>query len=188
MNYFKGTILGIVLGVSSFGAVVFWKVGYFKKVEISESIVGPYTMLYQEHIGAYHKVSAKILEVENWVKNNGLKCKKSFGLYLDHPDLVPEDKLRSEVGCLFKPAMGLGDTLKKSPFKTKNYKGKLRLQATFTGSPALTPIKVYPKLYKDWIQYPNQRDNPKEHLPEILEIYHSPDGEALSKISVIVEL
>ena len=100
--------------------------------------------LYTPHLGEYHKVDRSISKVEDWAKANAIDCSLTFGEYMDHPKEVEAKKLRSNVGCLLETNDGLAD----HPFKTKFFDRRQVLLVDFTGSPAVGPLKVYPKVEK----------------------------------------
>ncbi len=114
--------------------------GYFKPVVVTESEEPAKKLLFKKHYGPYHKIVPTIREVESWARGNGHPCQLSFGNYIDDPNQVDQDRLRSRGGCLvdqFPTKMPEGfevDTLPAGKF----------VKATFQGSPGIGPFKVYP--------------------------------------------
>lgn len=118
------------------------KLGYFKEVVIREEIRGPFLMIYKDHIGPYHKIVSNIEEVEKWVKSNGQDCRESFGQYLDNPEVVEEARLKSRGGCILTSKLeNIPEPFKYQEIETKKY-----VVAEFKGSPAIGPMRVYPKI------------------------------------------
>ena len=148
----KHTIFALAIGMIIFALYLFQYTGAFKSVTIGTDQRGPYTVIYKDHVGAYHKTVSAIEEVETWAKSHGLKCRLSFGEYFDDPDLVEEGRLKSRGGCLLDP-------LVESEFKTfEKIKNDLpnelksdvipttkAVVALFDGAPGIGPLKVYPK-------------------------------------------
>ena len=176
----KHTLYAISLGFVLFFLYLFQYTGAFKNVTIDQDIRGPYTILYKKHVGAYHKIVTSIEEVEKWSRDNGLKCRLSFGEFFDDPRVVEEGRLNSRAGCLIDPLVSeelqtlekikdrlpadiLVDTIEKSP----------TVVALFTGAPGIGPLKVYP-LAEDFIT--------EHHLTKkgpVIEIYEVFDKRAM---------
>jgi DNA gyrase inhibitor GyrI len=77
-----------------------FRLGSFKPVRIDFANRPATKVVYKHHVGAYHKIVPVIEEVETWIKANGEKCDLSFGEYYDDPDVVAEDRMRSNGGCV----------------------------------------------------------------------------------------
>ncbi|MEZ4873488.1 MAG: GyrI-like domain-containing protein [Bdellovibrionales bacterium] len=145
------------------GISVVINLGVFKDPVLLGEKTYQMDVVYKKIVGPYYKVGEAFPEVENSARSFGLACKKTFGLYLDDPEVVDEDRLRAHIGCLISesevPKKGDGglilDTL--GPGKA--------LVITFDGSPASGPFKVYP-LAKDWFL-----KNSKPMFKSILEVY-----------------
>lgn len=140
----KQLFLAIVLGIIGFAAYLFYYLGAFKGVEISETSAGPMKMIYTEHIGAYSTIVGNIEKVEKWAKANNIDCTESFGEYLDNPDIVEPERLRSHAGCIVKEI----PTSLPEGFKSQELPLKKYVKAVFTGAPSIGPFKVYPKAQK----------------------------------------
>jgi hypothetical protein len=139
-----GKLLGLLaLAASGLFIYLYFYLGMSKPVVIEVGERGPFTMVYKNHFGAYHQINTTIQAVENWAKDNNLRCELTFGEYLDDPSAVEQDRLRSRGGCLFaaKPPVPLPEdfTLEERPVK-KYVIGK------FDGAPSAGPFKVYPKV------------------------------------------
>lgn len=148
----KHTLFAVTIGLVIFFLYLMQYTGAFKSVTIGVDQRGPYTMIYKEHTGAYHKMVTTIEEVEKWMKENNLKCRLSFGEYFDDPSLVEEGRLKSRGGCLIDPLDDNEEQIfasikEKLPadFKTNVYPKTKAVVALFTGAPGIGPMKVYPK-------------------------------------------
>lgn len=156
----------IFFAVISFFIIIFsWatiKLGFFKDVIIVEKSMPAMTMIYKEHIGPYHKMLPTLESVEHWADENKIDCQKSFGHFLDSPDVVEHERLRSHVGCIVdKVPETLPHELKAKTLPQTHY-----FVAEFDGSPALGPIKVYKKAFQFIVE--------NGHTPaeDVIEIYH----------------
>ena len=148
LKWIIATILGTIIGI---GVYLYNYLGGYKPVELAEIISEPLILLSKDHTGPYHKIVPIIMEVENWAKENGISCKKSFGEFLDSPESVEEGRLRSHGGCLLskEESLKLQDKYKsKDGFKISEIASRKVLQARFEGSPGIGPMKVYPKALK----------------------------------------
>ena len=118
-----------------------YKVGILKSVEIRQEKAGPLMLVYKEHVGPYHEIIDAISAVETWAKENKISCRKTFGEYLDDPQVVEHDRLRSLGGCVVDLTIEtLPADLKFKSVPEKNY-----VVGLFYGAPMIGPYKVYPK-------------------------------------------
>lgn len=171
----KHTLLAFSIGFIVFILYLLQYTGSFKPVTIAVDQRGPYTLIYKDYQGPYHKIVSTIEEVEKWVKQNGLSCRLSFGHYLDNPEIVEEGRLRAKGGCLIDPMnpkeMETYEQLKaKLPenLKAEVFPEVKSVVALFAGSPGIGPLKVYPKA-RSYIE--KGRLNPKGDVLEIYEIF-----------------
>lgn len=148
----KHALYAFSLGFIIFFLYLFQYTGALKTVSVDIDERGPYTIIFKPHVGAYHKIVTNIEEVETWAKDNGLKCRLSFGEYFDDLRAVEEGRLNSRGGCILDPLIpdesSKLEKLKGSlpaDFKIAEIpKGKAVI-ALFTGAPGIGPLKVYPK-------------------------------------------
>jgi effector-binding domain-containing protein len=104
-------------------------------------------------------------EVEKWAKENGEACKISFGEFIDDPDKVDEDRLRSNAGCVVEKTW---DFVLPAGFGFREYPPRVYVVAEFDGAPSIGPFKVYPKT-KDYIESHNYKlSGPVIEMYEIL--------------------
>lgn len=139
----KHIFLSVALGLIVFGFYVAYYVGAFKGVDVSYEQRGPINLIFKIHRGPYHKIVSTIEEVENWAKDMKIPCEKSFGRYLDNPDLVEQSRLKSQGGCVVDEIpQNLPEGYESLSLPAQEY-----IIATFDGSPGIGPMKVYPKAY-----------------------------------------
>ncbi|MCC7403536.1 MAG: GyrI-like domain-containing protein [Bdellovibrionales bacterium] len=134
-----------VFGTILVGAVYLYiYLGGYREVRLSETDSPSINVVYQQHTGPYHKVNAVIEAVEAWAQRQGLKCERTFGEYLDDPDKVEPERLRSHGGCIV-------DQLPQelpTGFLSRRIEPGPALQAEFRGAPSIGPMTVYPKVYQ----------------------------------------
>ncbi|RME17993.1 MAG: hypothetical protein D6797_01310 [Bdellovibrio sp.] len=172
----KWIFLFFFSGIIVFAATLFFRLGGHKPVQLSQvSSQTSFLLLYKPHIGPYHQINATINEVEVWAAEKHLPCSQTFGLFLDNPEKVEPERLRSLAGCLL-PLSSQQVIKKLMPSQEPDFsqtpkiawtfwKFPAALKASFRGSPSIGPFKVYPKAQK-WFQ--------KHRLPypkEVLEVY-----------------
>lgn len=158
-----------ILGIAIY---LFFYLGGYKTVTISEISYPELRAVYRIHRGAYHKVGPVIEEVEKWAQRNNVLCHKTFGEYLDNPSKVEESRLRSNVGCLVDRKI---DPLPKDYFY-RVFNPQLVVKAEFQGAPSIGPFKVYPAVSKYLLE-----KRLKSSAPPI-EIYQTlPDGSFLTE-------
>jgi AraC family transcriptional regulator len=158
----KFFVIPFFLVAATLGIYLFFYLGAFREVQVQLTESGPYTLIYKDHIGAYHKINAVISEVEKWLQDQGQKCDPSFGEYLDNPKITEEARLRSHGGCVVqKIPRGLP-----AGFQAREVSRRQFVMATFTGSPAIGPMRVYPKIEKLVLERNLRVDGP------MLELYH----------------
>lgn len=142
----KGMIAAVLLFVVGLVIALYVHLGGFKSVTLTQTEEGPFKVISKQHIGAYHKIVPVIEEVEKWAKAHGETCHLSFGEYLDNVDTVPEDRLKSNGGCVVEKAWtsGLPEGFEYRELPRRQY-----IVAEFSGAPSIGPLKVYPKAQKE---------------------------------------
>jgi hypothetical protein len=161
----KGFLVGLV--IVAFGLITYLAIhlGTFKEVVIKEDVKPEIYLLYTEHRGSYYLISEKITAVEAAAKAAGLDCARTFGLYLDDPAQVDEDRLQSQGGCI--SAKPFPPTL--AQFKLKTIAAHRYIIGSFRGSPAIGPWKVYPAV-KNYMTAKRLHEN-----GPVMEIYEVDD-------------
>ena len=79
----KWAFAGFLFFVGIIFSIVIYRTGYFKEVHIAAATKGPYTLIYQDHFGPYHKIPPVIAAVEDKMITLGHTCSLAFGRYLD---------------------------------------------------------------------------------------------------------
>jgi DNA gyrase inhibitor GyrI len=144
-SYVKYFFLTVIVGILGLVTYLYFYLGASKPVEVAVQDKGTIYLLYSNHTGAYHYINATIEKVEAWARLNGVFCRQTFGEFLDDPQSVDEDRLRSHAGCVLDRPIG---SLPHEPFIYEERKPGRYAVAAFTGSPAIGPFKVYPKVRK----------------------------------------
>lgn len=172
----KHTFFAVTIGLVIFFLYLMQYTGAFKSVTVAQDQRGPYTLIFKDYTGPYHKIVATIEEVEKWTRDNGLKCRLSFGEYFDNPATVEEGRLRARGGCLLDPKDEneekiFADLKTKLPegLKTEIYPETKAAVALFTGAPGIGPLKVYPKIEEFIKEHNLTRKGPVLEIYEILE-------------------
>lgn len=157
----KTLFVAIVSVAVMLAAYLYFHLGVYKPVEIRLEKRGPFYLLFKQHVGPYHQLVPILQEVESWVKEHNLKCPQTFGEFLDNPEAVDEDRLRSHAGCVLdKPLATAPPEYLYQQRPEHSY-----VVGRFSGSPAIGPYKVYPKIRKF------MEENRVKSSSPILELY-----------------
>jgi effector-binding domain-containing protein len=141
MTILRRFLIAVILAVLTLAIWLVTYLGGFKPVDITESEMGPYKMIYKDHTGSYHTTVDAIEEVEAWARQKKIDCTESFGEYIDDANRVEEARLRSRGGCIVKEVPEkLPPGLNVRTIPVRKY-----VVALFEGSPGIGPLKVYPK-------------------------------------------
>jgi AraC family transcriptional regulator len=150
MQLWRLIALPVLLGFLILGIYLFVYLGGWKEVSVTKATLPEMQLLYKVHRGAYHKIVTAIESVEQFARSRGIPCPRTFGEYLDNPRQVAEERLTSHAGCVLEkplaeappaPSGTEGDEFKIKTLPAGDY-----IQAIFTGSPAIGPWRVYPRL------------------------------------------
>jgi len=93
-------IVGSLMFLGLLGLWWFWYYWWFITIEVTKSVQWGETIVYQEVKGDYGQTHGIMDEVYYYLLEQGIETYKGIWMYLDHPDLVPIENLRSEVGCI----------------------------------------------------------------------------------------
>ncbi len=118
-----------------------------------------------KHVGPYFKIHEIISDVETWAKANNIHCSLTFGLYIDDPNISDDNRLRSEGGCLSNNTHYNNTKNLSSKYFVKTITKRKYLKLEFSGSPAISPFKVYPEA-DDWFRKTNYQQD-----KTVLEVY-----------------
>ncbi len=170
----KHVFFAVTIGLVAFFLYLAQYTGAFKSVYVGLDERGPYTLVYKDHVGAYHKIVEKIQLVEAWAKENKLDCKYTFGEFFDDPSTTEEGRLKSRAGCLIEAkntaALNHLKTLTlPSDFLQSEYIKTKAVVALFTGSPGIGPLKVYPKAESFIHESKLKRKGPVVEIYEVLD-------------------
>lgn len=138
----KTIFITLITGAILLAVYLYVYLGVSKPVEVRLEKRGPYELLFKDHRGPYHQIGASLKEIENWALAHNVRCPQTFGEFLDDPESVDEDRLRSHAGCV------LADRLATAPpeYQSQHRPEKLYAVGRFQGSPAIGPYKVYPRV------------------------------------------
>lgn len=144
----------IILGLLLLIVAVLAHAGLFESVIAVEQETGPYTIVYKEHIGAYHKVKPAMDEVYQGLLDMGIETYRGAGVYYDNPQHVPEEQLRSEVGSVLEDKdLDKVDQIKQV-FKVREVPQQQSIVVEFPIrnmlSYMIAPAKVYKEADKIW--------------------------------------
>lgn len=167
-------LLFVAVAIAAFSVFLATYLGAFKGVDISQGPQGPFLTVYLEHVGPYHKVNKVIERVEKYMKQTyDVTCGRTFGEYLDDPQVVEEARLRAKVGCLVeKIPDNLPEELKSGTIEGRDY-----VVAVFSGSPGIGPLKVYPKVNDFMLKQGVKQSGP---VIEIYEIHSITEKNAMT--------
>lgn len=166
-------LLFVAVAIAAFSVFLANYLGAFKGVDISQMPQGPFNTVYLEHVGPYHKVNKVIEKVEKYMQSQGVTCGRTFGEYIDDPQVVEEARLRSRVGCLVEKA----PENMPEDYKTGTIEGREYVVAVFTGSPGIGPLKVYPRVNDFMIKKNIKQSGP---VIEIYEIHSITEKNAMT--------
>ena len=169
----KYILLFVAVAITAFGLFLANYLGAFKGVDISQSHQGPFITVYLEHVGPYHKVNKVIEKVEKYMKSQNFVCGRSFGEYIDDPQVVEEARLRSKVGCIVEK---VPENMPEE-FKSGEIAGREYVVAIFTGSPGIGPLKVYPRVNDFMLKKGVKQSGP---VIEIYEIHSITEKNAMT--------
>lgn len=156
-------IAGISVAVAA--AAVFaalFNAGIFAKTIVSEQVIGPYTLVFLEHKGAYEgALKAKRKIYNTLLAEFNIRPARGFVIYYDDPEKVKKDDLRSDVGYIIDDESDRQKLeLVKSKFLVKELNPKKSITCTLPFNNGLSAmiggIKAYPAMskYAESISYP----------------------------------
>ncbi len=96
--------LSVIAGVISAligGILIFLQyMGVLLPAEAVIQETGPYHHVYEDFTGPYHKTGEVFSRVYENLKKDGIETKDGLGIYMDNPQDVPQEKLRSQCGSV----------------------------------------------------------------------------------------
>lgn len=139
----RGFVAGILASVIGLAVYLTFHLGLFEPVQISQENREAFRIFFRSHTGAYFEIASIIDDVERIARDHGISCSRTFGEYLDDPKIVDQDRLRSRGGCIVDERDSLPSGLEQDEIKSDRY-----VVAHFSGSPAVGPWKVYPRVFE----------------------------------------
>jgi len=175
----------IIIGILGLIAVLLmgylYYMGFFNKIEITEKEMGPYKVVFKEHIGDYKETGKIMDEIYYSLLDDDVETYKGFGIYYDDPKVVEKDKLRSIAGSIIEEKdYDKIDKLKdKSDIKTIDKTRSITTEFPFRNkmSVIFSLMKVYPELNK----YIDSKGYKKG---DVMEVYDVPN----KKINYVAEI
>lgn len=115
--------------------------GFFAKPVVQEKNVGPFVLVYEEHMGDYRGTKVAQDKVYDILLDTyKIETYKGFGIYYDDPKEVPKDELRSIAGCILEESDYKSiDVLKEKGLKIKEIKNQKSIVAEF---PLKNPLSI----------------------------------------------
>lgn len=153
----------VLLGFLILGAYLYFYLGANQPVVVERRQVSGMNLLFKVHRGPYHHINQVIETVEKWAKENNYPCPRTFGEYLDDPRQVPQERLTSNGGCVSETPYEAANL--PEGYQVKTLPAADYIHATFDGSPAIGPWRVYPKLAEFAVE------NKLRTAPSTIEIY-----------------
>jgi len=90
----------IIIAVLIILSIVAYRAGFFHPVKVTKQKVGPYKIVYEEHLGPY-KETGKIQDrIYAELKQHNIATSRGIGIYYDNPKDTPAEECRSKVGCI----------------------------------------------------------------------------------------
>jgi AraC family transcriptional regulator len=141
----KWALLFVLTAFIALGAYLYFYLGVSEEVTLTRETRGEMHLVFKDHLGSYYKINSLLEEVEAWARAQQLDCSITFGEYLDDPNSVDEDRLRSRVGCVLpaSPSVTVPPSMHSEIRPAGEY-----VVGHFKGAPSIGPYKVYPKAFK----------------------------------------
>lgn len=154
-KFFK--ILGIVfLALLLLGVAILVHAGLFEPIVATPKETGPYTLVYQDHLGSYSQVKPAMDEVYSGLLEMGIETTRGAGVYYDNPQRVPVGKLRSRVGSILEEKDSAKIAQIKKTFKVQEIPQQHSIVVEFPIrnmlSYIIAPAKVYQEVNLIWQQ------------------------------------
>lgn len=128
---------------------VIWNIGLLKPVQIEQSQMPEFNLIFKSYQGPYHEIDKALADVEKILAQEKVDCDLTFGRYYDNPNEVEPERTRADVGCIMNtPSMTTSEVL-----KAESLKGDREvLIGIFEGAPWLTAFKVYKTVRQESFQ------------------------------------
>lgn len=164
-------LISAVLVIIVFFLGVLWYLGVFSSLSIEEKEMGPYTMVYAEHIWDYKKVWSLMDDIYEVLKESWVEQIAGIWIYYDNPAIVLKEELRSEIWSV----ISSDDVLKLLElgisYKIKTIEPGEKIVVEFPYKNMLSymiwPMKVYPIMEKYMIEKWYEWKNPAIEIYDI---------------------
>ncbi len=142
----------VLIGIVLVAAVVLalWLTGVLQRVEVTAEDMGPFTVVSLDHKGSYRTIVEEITRVEKMLQEKNIRVRSGFGEYYDDPRQVKTEDLRSAGGAVLEETGGPAPAVS-APFTVRTIGRRSYASASFTGSPAVGALVVYPKI-GEWMK------------------------------------
>ncbi|MGE5480291.1 MAG: hypothetical protein ACM3U1_07660 [Chloroflexota bacterium] len=152
MKILKYVLIGLgVIIVAVFGYLIY--LGIFASVDIRKGTEGGELLVYERVVGNFSKVGEPMERISKTLKDKyGLENVDCMAIYYDNPEQVPQEKLRSDAGCLIPAGVKVDTAALARKFSVKLIPRKEYIITDFPyhGTPSIfvSVMKVYPALKK----------------------------------------
>ncbi|MCK5243546.1 GyrI-like domain-containing protein [bacterium] len=143
---------GVVLS-GILGSIIFMGyMGMLGSLQVVEKEMGPYSLVYDSHLGPYKETGPLFDKVYKQLQAEGIQTRLGLGIYYDDPRTVPADKLRSECGVVLEDKdLDRIEELKEK-YQVKTLEKRPSMVVVFPVRNSLSymlgPMKGYPALMK----------------------------------------
>lgn len=159
--------LSVVVVIVALAAGIGYWFGMFEPLEFTETEMWEMPVLYKTHVGDYTQVGKIYDEMYVEFEENSIEMWVGFGVYLDDPQKVPKEELKSALGSVYSGGVLTGSAIPawwihkitkehKAVTVTFPYKNKMSFM--------LGVMKVYPAIKK----YVEENDYP---MVAVMEVY-----------------
>lgn len=126
--------------------------GFFDKVIIEESEVGPFMMIAENFVGPFQNTAPVMKKIYDSLTEDGIENTVGFGIYYDNPKETTPEKLRSIVGSVLSKESEFEIDSLREKYKIIQYPKSISVSAKIPLRSKLSymigPMRVYPKLGK----------------------------------------
>jgi hypothetical protein len=158
MKLVIGIIGGILLTLAAVAAIFLGYLGFFSSYTAQVKEMGPYTFVYESHIGPYSETKKVFDSVYGKLKKKGIATEVGMGIYYDHPSEVEASKLRSDCGSVIAEKEKKAFQKVRKEFKVKEIDKTKSVVVSFPVKNGFSymvgPMKCYPLLH-DYIKKNN---------------------------------
>ncbi len=161
----KKIVSVLFVAIALVAGAAYWY-GMFEPLEFTKTEMWEMQVLYKTHVGDYTQVGKIYDEMYTEFEKNKIEMKEGFGVYLDDPQEVPKEELKSALGSVYSGAVLTGSAIpawwihkitKKHEAVTVTfpYKNKMSFM--------LGVMKVYPAIKK----YVEENNYPMKAIVEV---------------------